>query len=313
MRIHRTTHQSAYLTVSNRYIQDHRISFGARGLYAYLLSLPNGAQVDVRTLSDASREGRRTISRWLHELRDAGLYTAVVYRSRTTGQIATKTDLYEVPPVPAMPGDMTADFGHRAGGSTGDQPSVESTWEMTPPTVPVDDEPAEEADGGTEPAPEGPGEGGEAESPEEGPELGLAVSVLAKIAHSDPRLTLGMKEIMKLAPMVAEWQDRGASNQQISTALTAGLPAMINHPKALLRHRLEQKMPPRPASIPSQDRPLPLAYECTDCQTPIREPGTCGNCQRTGHVDPAPFVSAAQRGAAAIRAALRGVGQPIPA
>jgi uncharacterized phage protein (TIGR02220 family) len=53
-------------------LADGRLSYRAKGLLAYMLSLPNDAAVDVKELAEASSEGKDAIGTALHELSVAG-------------------------------------------------------------------------------------------------------------------------------------------------------------------------------------------------------------------------------------------------
>jgi hypothetical protein len=53
-------------------LSDRRLSFRAKGVFAYMLSLPQGTGVSVKALSGASSEGRDAIGTALHELSVAG-------------------------------------------------------------------------------------------------------------------------------------------------------------------------------------------------------------------------------------------------
>ncbi|RXS56687.1 hypothetical protein EST54_33515, partial [Streptomyces sioyaensis] len=65
-----------------------------------------------------------------------------------------------------------------------------------------------------------------------------AADLLAALPHRDRRLFLSEREITALAPAVTDWLDRGAAPQEITDALTIGLPAHINRrPARLLAHR----------------------------------------------------------------------------
>ncbi|MFE2600138.1 helix-turn-helix domain-containing protein [Streptomyces sp. NPDC059396] len=90
-----------------------------------------------------------------------------------------------------------------------------------------------------------------------------AYSVLARIAAADPRLTLGEREIIRLAPLAARWLERGAAEGTLRQALTAGLPERVESAAGLVRRRLLDKLPPqRPQE--AAGRSLPPWCGCGD-------------------------------------------------
>ncbi|MEY9870932.1 hypothetical protein ABH931_000386 [Streptacidiphilus sp. MAP12-33] len=138
------------------------------------------------------------------------------------------------------------------------------------------------------------------------PEVRAAVATLFRVLRPEQRLRLGTAEALSLAPLVAGWLDRGASEQELATALLSGLPSRIHAPVALLRHRLTQKLPPeRP---PAAAVPKPRWHECGRCADPVPEPGICRPCAGLVPRQPAvgPVSATTARGAALVRAALRG-------
>jgi hypothetical protein len=135
-----------------------------------------------------------------------------------------------------------------------------------------------------------------------------SVAVPARASRAEPRLSLGQIEAFALAPLVTEWRRRGASDLHIIGTLTAGLPAAVHCPAALVRDRLRRKMPAERVEIR-------VRSECSECAAPIAVAGRCAGCQepetargartaraaRTGDVS-----TACSRGVALVRAALRG-------
>jgi hypothetical protein len=69
MILHRSARPSTdYTMVSNVALRDRTLSFRARGVLAYVLSLPDGAKCNVQQLTRLSLEGRDAIRRALAEL-----------------------------------------------------------------------------------------------------------------------------------------------------------------------------------------------------------------------------------------------------
>ncbi|MFG3116835.1 hypothetical protein ACGF4C_20845 [Streptomyces sp. NPDC048197] len=111
-----------------------------------------------------------------------------------------------------------------------------------------------------------------------------ATDLLTRLPHRDRRLLLSEREITALAPAVTDWLDRGAAPQEITEALTSGLPARLNRrPARLLAHRLSALRPPSRTSPPPQpERPpvVPL-QNCDGCDRAFRadRPGHCRDCR----------------------------------
>lgn len=71
--------------------RDRRLSFTARGVLAYLLSLPDGACEDVRTLADKNPGlGHRGVSKALDALVGYGYYVRRTVRDEDSGQVRTE-------------------------------------------------------------------------------------------------------------------------------------------------------------------------------------------------------------------------------
>ncbi|MFI0784128.1 hypothetical protein ACH4Q6_00860 [Streptomyces lydicus] len=111
-----------------------------------------------------------------------------------------------------------------------------------------------------------------------------AVGLLTRLPHRDRRLLLSEREITALAPAVTAWLDRGAPPQEITAALTDGLPARFNRrPASLLAHRLAALRPPaRTGPPPQPDRsPVIPLQNCDGCDRAFRAdgPGRCRDCR----------------------------------
>ncbi len=115
MRIHRIKHDRYFTVLGNDLLRRHALSFCARGLLAYLISLPDASREDVRTLAAKSKEGRVSIANALDELERAGYYVRRTARDPLTGRVSTTVDVYEVPTsgkaahtVPPLPASLAA-------------------------------------------------------------------------------------------------------------------------------------------------------------------------------------------------------------
>ncbi|WP_407549840.1 hypothetical protein QOM21_11630 [Streptomyces sp. Pv4-95] len=56
------------------------------------------------------------------------------------------------------------------------------------------------------------------------------MDLLARLPHRDRRLLLSEREITALAPAVTDWLARGVPAEEITAALTQGLPARLTRP-----------------------------------------------------------------------------------
>ncbi|MFD7447938.1 hypothetical protein [Kitasatospora sp. NPDC059827] len=282
MRIHRSAHVRNFTVLPNAVLQYRRLSYTARGLLADLLSRPDGWREDGRHMADSSPHGRGAVRKALKELTEAGYYRAEKIRM-PDGTIITETHVYDTPHLTAPPGTTRPAPGEPATGRAG-SPVVKDRQQE--PSLPPS--PADESDRG----------GGE-----EAPEIRAAVATLFRVIRPEPRLRLGEAEAAALAPLVAQWLQRGAAHADLAQALLSGLPAPVHSAAAVLRYRLEHKMPPaRPAARP------PARYaECANCHDPVPRPGICRPCAgltiRTPTAHKGADVAAA--GAARVRTALR--------
>ena len=287
MRIHRSAHQRFFTTLGNDVLRDSRLSFCARGILAHLLSQPDGKRDDIRTLTERTPEGRERVASAMRELERFGYLKRTKKRS-SEGQIYTELDVFEAPAGPLMHVKPSAGFpapGGLAASPGGDHPKNERGEEPTLPGPP-----AQHAEAGREGASE--------------EETKASADILARVARTEPKLSLGHRDALRLAPLVTEWRRRGASELHVIGSLTAGLPRSgVHHPARFIESRLVAKMP-------AERRPAQASFECSDCGVPGPAPGACTSCQaaRTSPVRPATdFAQMRTRGAAMARAALRGL------
>lgn len=85
-----------FTVLGNDLLRDSRLSFRARGLLAYVLSMPDNYRVSSHTLARAALEGRHAVLTALEELRAYGYATTVTRRS-DDGRITTVTVVYDTP------------------------------------------------------------------------------------------------------------------------------------------------------------------------------------------------------------------------
>lgn len=141
-----------------------------------------------------------------------------------------------------------------------------------------------------------------------GPTRSRAYILLAALGRATPALSLSAAACTDLAPLLTEWFARGATDDHVLQALTAGLPTPVHSPAALIRNRLTSKLPPEQEPAP---RPPLRVLECAKCGTPGRPDalpgGVCSPC-RGEPAPPRPSMpltsTAVQAHAAAARAAM---------
>ncbi|MCC9707249.1 hypothetical protein E4N62_19395 [Streptomyces sp. MNU76] len=79
-----------------------------------------------------------------------------------------------------------------------------------------------------------------------------AYRTLAELRSVDPRMPLSEADCHSLESLVTQWLSRGATPQDVTTALTDGLPSEVTNPGGFARKRLENKMPPTPSTRPAK-------------------------------------------------------------
>ncbi|MEV0638872.1 hypothetical protein AB0I77_28795 [Streptomyces sp. NPDC050619] len=143
------------------------------------------------------------------------------------------------------------------------------------------------------------------------PATSAAYNALAQLGLRDPRLALSSADCAALEELAGDWLARGVTAEQLVQIVSAGLPEDVHSPRAFVRRRLVDKLPPeRPAVVAQLPRTL---MECTDCGVPGRPEalpgGLCRACGcRDGSVTREPTEvrpSAVRARAAQVRAAIR--------
>ncbi|WP_369185162.1 hypothetical protein [Streptomyces sp. Y1] len=303
MRVHRTEHVRNFTVLPNCMLQYRRLSYTARGLLADLLSRPDGWREDGRHMADTSPQGRSAIRKALKELTDAGLYRVEKIRL-PDGTIITETHVYDTPQLTGIPGVTRPVSGEATTGGADALPKDRFKGTSLPaeqPGEPVlaDEQPTRT--GGREEDPEDEADEQPVAVPDE--QVSEAVATLFRVIHPEPRLRLGQAEAEELAPLVAQWLEHGATQADLAHALLLGLPAPVHSAVAVLRYRLERKMPPAQAAV----RPAAARYaECAKCHDPVPQPGICRACAGLGRrpAEPASGAQIAAEGAARVRAAM---------
>ncbi|MER5434886.1 helix-turn-helix domain-containing protein [Streptomyces sp. NPDC002588] len=295
---HVRTHQSGrYIVVGNHLAQHRELSLTAIGLATHILSLPEGAPVDIRSLADRFPEGRDRIAFALRELEAYGYLERV--RERTeAGRLFTRTYAHHTPganlapaasgPVPS-PRPRGRSAVVRASGESRETPQEDDRGAA--PAASCDAQAA-----AVVPSPSA--------APEQTPgsrslsvEAALldgrhdrAVTLLAGLRGTDKRLILSQRDLRWLAPAVTAWLDRGVSAAVVHSTLISDLPEVMRHPAAVLGYRLRELLPAPipvtvvppalPADNRAQGRPHPF-QTCDGCERAFRAPhaGRCRDCR----------------------------------
>lgn len=310
MRIHRTTPTRAFSVFSNALLRDRSLSWCAVGVLTYLLSLPNGARATIRTLAEQRKEGRARIAAALRELEESRYLRRVVRKDGESGQLFTVYEVFDTPYDDEPPAGEPEKVENLASGESdvagaGALPSGEKTREQKPPSPPPET--------GTE----GKGKGGREVAPTA--RTALAAKLLGSLGRAEPRLALGGAEALRLAPLVEEWWERGATSAQVRSALTQGLPSPVYSARALVEDRLRRKRPAAPeptgpAGSEGAVRPAGLAGSTGPAEPsgPTAAPATTVEIRTVDFRRPGAtaYREAARRGGALARALLSGRPEP---
>ncbi|MFE1292657.1 helix-turn-helix domain-containing protein [Streptomyces sp. NPDC058751] len=283
---HVREYQSDRYTIVGNHLAQHRgLSATAVGIAVHILSLPEGARVDIRSLTEWFPEGRARIACALRELEERG-YVERVRERLPSGRLITRTFAYHAPaltrarreaapeavdlpapptvpaprPAPAVTAPPPPDLTVPDRSSSGDSPSAPAP------------EPAVAAD-----AVRAGGPAGES-GPPGAEHHDKAEALLAGLRRTDIRLTLSGREVRRLAPLVVAWFENGLGRASVIHALTDGLPLQVRNPAGFLRNRLLDLLPPALPPLAGADGTGPLP---TRPAPPPPAMATCeGGCDR---------------------------------
>lgn len=263
---HIRTRQTSHFTVLANRLAQRAGSAVTVGVAAYILSLPDGAPITIEALCTHFAEGKITIAEALRELEDEGWLERRVERG-PRGRIITRTFAYDLPGLPGLPSLPE----ERAAAIVEESDAAPAPAAEPPP------EPTRQPSREAAPSPLAP------EADRE------AVDLLARLPHRDRRLLLSEREITALAPAVTDWLARGVPAEEITAALTQGLPARLTRrPARLLAHRLASLRPPaRTGPPPGPARPAVVPLQnCDGCDRAFRatHPGHCLDCRDSSEV-----------------------------
>ncbi|MFF3410298.1 helix-turn-helix domain-containing protein [Streptomyces sp. NPDC002742] len=304
-----------YTIVGNHLAQHRGLSATAIGIAVHILSLPEGARVDIRSLAERFPEGRARIGCALRELEARG-YVERVRERLPSGQMVTRTYAFHAPSLtrarregepetaaaPEVP--TITDLAVLDPAFPGGSPSGGLPCDAVPEPVVAADAahvggPVTEVESAESPEPTA------AESGQPGEHRDKAEALLAGLRRTDIRLTLSGREVRRLALLVVAWFENGLGRASVIHALTDDLPLHVRNPAGFLRNRLLDSLPPALPSLPgtgeggpllNRQPPHPSAMADCDggCNRAFRAPfhgAWCRDCRATrpgeAPVDPA--------------------------
>lgn len=85
-----------YSVMSNYHLQDKNLSFKAKGLLSYMLSLPDNWKYTIKGIAKESKESEKTVRTVLKEL-ETKKYLVIVKKQNTLGRFVYEYFVYEKP------------------------------------------------------------------------------------------------------------------------------------------------------------------------------------------------------------------------
>ncbi|MEV5136259.1 hypothetical protein AB0K71_15685 [Streptomyces syringium] len=273
MRVHRNRHDRAFVVVPNAAARHERLSLTAVGLLVRLLSMPDGARATIDTVTEQVSEGRRAVAKAFSALEDAGYLRRERGQDPETGLWGTQTHVSDLPMdrIPAVGAPRVRSVGDLPKGVKNQEknllpdPSADTEADQAPEHGPEEGEASGKKESQATPADAG---------------TGRAASTLAHLGAIDSRLKLSTAEVLRLAPLAAEWLAEGHSTMKISAVLTTRLPERVDSAAALVSYRLRNQMPAKPAP---KAPPAPDTRDrCEVCRAPFpkgRSGSLCKACR----------------------------------
>jgi hypothetical protein len=90
----------AFALIHREALADGRLSFKARGILAYLLALPDGAEISPERITKSGTDGERAVKSGLKELQDAGYLLRTEAGWAVTDQLGVGTPTPTIETVP---------------------------------------------------------------------------------------------------------------------------------------------------------------------------------------------------------------------
>ncbi|MFI0553466.1 hypothetical protein [Streptomyces scabiei] len=280
MQVKRTKHQSGYVQIPNTIARHGSLSLEAVGLLTRLLSLPDGTGATVERVTAQVSNGRRSVSRAMNELIEAGYVRRAKLQDPETGRWVTITTVTDTPDAATSPTDRLPTVGVATGRAVGGSPIGRKTEEKKD-TTPTPVQAAEEA---APQAPEGAEKGGEGETAflsKIGREMAREARRILERLSLHKSLPLSDQEIARLAPKVVPWLREAYTNDEILQCLSTALPEQIDSVPGLIVHRLKNFTPVRTAPQPTSKPRVERVY-CEGCEAPFplgHAGGVCRTCQ----------------------------------
>jgi DNA-binding Lrp family transcriptional regulator len=129
MSVYRVKKNSNYSVIHNGFLRETSISLKAKGLLAFLLSLPDDWEIHVKDLVNRCKEGETAVRNGLKELEEAGYISKIQAKDDDNNQFkGVEYNVYEVP----MKGESEphGDFPH-AGNPNAENQALLSTKELS--------------------------------------------------------------------------------------------------------------------------------------------------------------------------------------
>ncbi|WP_344607426.1 hypothetical protein [Streptomyces glaucus] len=183
---------------------------------------------------------------------------------------------------------------HRPGLARTDEPETPAPETETETGVGAETVAGADSEPQSCPRPQSRPRSGSRPEPRPEPRADTAYRTLADLRDVDPRMPLSDSDCRSLASLVGEWLSRGSTPQDVTRALTEGLPATVTNPGGLARNRLESKMPPKKAKIRQKPAPRRARVDrviecCVTCDADERTVkivgGMCPECRAEWEAD----------------------------
>ncbi|MFF3006341.1 hypothetical protein ACFVTF_26470 [Kitasatospora sp. NPDC057940] len=252
MRVHRNRHDRAFVVVPNAAARHDRLSLAAVGLLVRLLSLPDGTPATIERIAEQVEEGKTAVAKAFKALEAAGYLRRQRTQDPETGLWSTQSHVSDLPMghIPAVGEPEHRNVGDLPGGGK------DQGKNLLPAAAPEPDAPKEQEEASTAEDQAAPADA----------ETGQAASLLARLGEHDRRLALGTADVLRLAPLAAEWLVDGHTPAKVRAVLTARLPEQVDAPAALLSYRLTHHRPAKPAP---KAAPVDTRARCQQCDAPF--------------------------------------------